>query len=115
MQTKLDNAKAKVETFLIKKNIDFSCTPCEVDSEDGTQKHIGYTFETKNVYGTIIPNYKSKKAEFLVLNQNLMEHLIDEGYTDDQINESGKIWIHFAKLSSFQTLFELSEKVANLK
>ena len=115
MQAKLDLTKSKMEAFFEKKNIEFSCSECPVDSDDKQQSHTGYNFITKGMIGAAIPNYHKNKVEFIILNQNLMEHLVSEGYTDDEINEKGKVWIHITKLSSFQKLFEYSEKIANIK
>lgn len=115
MQTKLDSVKNKVEQFLNKKNIKFTVVSINVESDDLKQSHNGYTFETDSVVGSVIPNYKKNKVEFLLLNQNLLEHLITEGYTDEEIQESGKIWIHVTKLANFQKVFELAASETNLK
>lgn len=107
MQTKLDNVKEKVEQFLNKKKIKFSVSPCPVEGVDG-QKHTGYNFETDNILGSVIPNYNTNRVEFILLNQNMVNHLVEEGYSDKEISESGKVWIHIEKLSSFKKMLELS-------
>ena len=113
MQAKLDLTKSKMEKFLQKKNIEFSCSECPVDSEDKERNHIGYNFVTRAMIGAIIPNYNNNKVEFLILNQNLIEHLVAEGYSDEDIESKGKVWVHITKLSSFQKMFEYSEKMQN--
>jgi hypothetical protein len=100
-----------METFFQKKNIEFSCSECPVDSEDNKQSHIGYNFITKGMIGAAIPNYNNNKVEFIILNQNLIEHLVAEGYSDEEIDTTGKVWVHVTKLSSFQKMFEYSEKI----
>jgi hypothetical protein len=114
-QKQIDSVRSKVEAYLNKNNLKFKISDTEVERDDGKAKHMGYKIETDNLLGLIVPNYTNNKVEFLVLNHHLMEHLVSEGFSDEEINENGKIWIHLDKLSKFQKMFKLTTEIANLK
>ena len=94
--------------LLIENNIEFEVSECPVDSEDGTVHNIGYNFENGNIFTSVIPNYNNNRVEFLILNQNLLQHLLDEGYTEKEIDENGKIWTHITSLATFKKLLKAS-------
>lgn len=108
MQTKLNKTRDTIVQFLNDNKIDFEISDCPVDSEDEAQHHNGYNLETPNVLASIIPNYNNNKVEFLVLNQNLMMHLVSEGFSDSEISNKGKIWTHIKTLSEFKKLLKAS-------
>jgi hypothetical protein len=58
-------------------------------------------------------NFNSRKVEFLALNENLIQHLVSEGMTDEQIMEQGKVWIHIKNLTTYKKLLALSFEPAN--
>jgi len=58
-------------------------------------------------------NFKSRKVEFLALNENLIQHLVSEGMSDEQIMEQGKVWIHIKTLASYKKFLTLCVEPAN--
>jgi len=101
MQTKIDKKLTQVKAFLDKNNIDFSQVILPVESEDLKRKVNGYVIETKNSFSMILPNFTSKKAEFVLLNNSVVEHLRSEGMSDDDIMEKQKIWKYYPTFASY--------------
>jgi len=110
MQKKINQVKDSVSEKLSKLGIPFEITESEIENDSNTEKFVAYNFITENVCGCVMPNFNSRKPEFLVLNQNMIEHLESEGLSEEEITENGKIWLHFSRLENFVDCFTIAVK-----
>lgn len=101
MQAKINKVKDTVSKKLDKLEIPFSFSDMEIFNQDSTVKVNGYKVTTDKVTACIIPNFRKSKVEFLILNENMIAHLVSEGMSDDQIMENGKVWTHITTTKNF--------------
>ena len=111
MQTKINKVRDQVVTKLNELGIKFSVENMEVEHEDLSIKLTGYRIVAANLMGCIVPNFDSKRPEYLIFNGKLASHLISEGYDDAFIEEHGKIWVHLFKRSHFVEVFKQSHSI----
>lgn len=104
LQTQLITIKNQVEEALSQKNLRFESAPLEIENETEDEKIIGYSIKTSQISASIIPNFKNRKVEFLVLNEKMIEHLLQEGLSDEEIMANGRVWFHLKKKSDFLKL-----------
>lgn len=107
MQKQIDRVKDKVVQFLQEQNIKFQIDETLLQRDGSDETRTGYKIFTEAFSSFIAWNFKSRKVEFLVLNENLIQHLVSEGMTDEQIMENGKVWIHLKTLASYKKMFSL--------
>jgi len=105
MQTKINKIKEQVSNKLNESNINFSVEDLPITSADEQNKLNGFKFETAQLTACIVPNFNKNRPEFLILNENLIQHLVSEGFDDDFINENGKIWLHLETVDNFIKYF----------
>jgi hypothetical protein len=113
MQSKIDSTRDKVAAFLSEKNIPFEIAPINLEHENQQKSFTGYRVLMQSLSSVIAWNFNSRKVEFLALNENLIQHLVSEGMTDEQIMEQGKVWIHIKNLTTYKKLLALSFEPAN--
>lgn len=111
MQTKINKVRDQVITKLNELGIKFSVENMEVEQEDLSVKLTAYRIVATNLMGCIVPNFGSKRPEYLIFNDKLVSHLISEGYDDAFIEEHGKIWVHLLKQSHFVEVFKQSHSI----
>ena len=99
LQSQLITIKNQVEKTLSQKNLRFESAPLEIESETEDEKIIGYTIKTSQISASIIPNFRNRKVEFLVLNEKMIEHLLQEGFSDEEIMANGRVWFHLKNKS----------------
>ena len=99
--------------FLINKNIPFEIAPINLEHENEKDSVTGYRVTMQTLSSVIAWNFKSHKVEFLALNENLIQHLMNEGLTDEQIMEQGKVWLHIKTLAAYKKLLALTYEPAN--
>lgn len=113
MQSKIDSTKDKVAAFLIDKNIPFEIAPINLEHESEKKSFTGYKVVIAELSSVIAWNFKSRKVEFLALNENLIQHLMSEGMFDEQIMEQGKVWIHIKTFAAYKKFLTLCVEPAN--
>jgi hypothetical protein len=101
MQAKINKVKATVSQKLKKLKIKFDFSDMEILNEDETVKVLGCKVSTDKLTACIIPNFRKNRVEFLLLNENMIEHLVSEGMSDDEIMKNGKVWTHITSTKSF--------------
>ena len=111
MQTKINKVRDQVISKLNKLGIEFSVEDMEIEKEDFSAKLTGYKIVANNLLGCIVPNFKNKRAEFLIFNENMTRHLISEGHDDDYIEQHGKIWTHLLKQEHFVEMFKQAHTI----
>ena len=77
----------------------FESAPLEIESETEDEKIIGYTIKTSQISASIIPNFRNRKVEFLILNEKMIDHLVQEGFSDEEIMANGRVWFHLKNKS----------------
>jgi hypothetical protein len=113
MQTKINNTKDKIVNKLNKLNIEFRVEDMEVEKQDLSERLLGYKIVSLNLMGCIVPNFTTKSTEFLIFNEKLAQHLMSEGYTDEDIEKNGKIWFHLLEQNDFVKLFQEANSFKN--
>ena len=111
MQAKINKTKDQVVNKLNKLNIEFHVEGMDIEREDLSEKLIGYRVVSLNLMGCIIPNFASKRPEFLIFNEKLVQHLISEGHTDEYIENNGKIWLHLLEQKHFVEVFKQAHSI----
>ena len=101
MQAKINKVKATVSQKLKKLKIKFDFSDMEILNEDENVKVLGCKVSTDKLTACIIPNFRKNRVEFLLLNENMIEHLVLEGMSDDEIMKNGKVWIHITSTKNF--------------
>jgi hypothetical protein len=104
LQSQLITVKNEVEETLSKKNLRFTSGPVEIENETEDEKIIGYSIKTSQISASIVPNFRNRKVEFLLLNEKMIEHLMQEGFSDEEIMANGRVWFHLKKKSDFLKL-----------
>ena len=99
LQSQLITIKNEVEEPWSKKNLRFTSGPVEIENETEDEKIIGYTITTPQISASIIPNFRNRKVEFLILNEKMINHLVQEGFSDEEIMANGKVWYHLENKS----------------
>lgn len=91
IQEKVNKNKDAVIAALNSKKIPFAAEQFICDSEDGEKGH-GFAIVTKEVSSIIVPDYVSRGVGFLIYNSRMAEHLESEGFSQEEIDEKGKVW-----------------------
>ena len=101
MQSKLNVKFEQLKSLLNEQSIPFTSEVVKIDSEDSTAEVDAYAIETKNSFSFILPNFLSKKPEFILLNDSLISHLRSKGMTNDEIMSNQKVWKHYANFANY--------------
>lgn len=91
IQEKVNKNKDAVVSALNEKKIAFACECFDCESEDGEKGH-GFAIVTEAVSSVIVPDYVSRGVGFLIYNSRMAEHLESEGFSQEEIDEKGKVW-----------------------
>lgn len=113
MQTKINKTKDQIVNSLNKLNIEFHVEDMEIEKQDLSERLLGYKIVSLNLMGCIVPNFTTKSTEFLIFNEKLAQHLMSEGYTDEDIENNGKIWFHILNQNDFVKLFQEANSFKN--
>lgn len=105
MQSKINKIRDSVSKKLNKFSVEFVMSDIEVESEDKKQTVNGCRVVSNEISGCIVPNFNTLRPEFLILNQNMIDHLISEGFSDEEIIKTGKVWVHLKKADDFVKMF----------
>ena len=113
MQRKIHKTRDQIINKLNQLGIEYSVEDMEVEKEDLSATLIGYKFKSSNLMGCVIPNFNSKRPEFLVFNEKLVEHLLSEGHDEEFIEKNGKVWSHLLKPAQFVEMFRVAHNIKN--
>ena len=105
-QSELDLMAKRTTDFLFKTQIGFKTEPIPLLDAAKKKQLLGTMVHTDGLLAIICPNYKRNTVEFLVLNQNQMKNMISQGFSDKEIEEHGKVWIHLKKFTDFVTMIQ---------
>jgi hypothetical protein len=78
--------------MLFKIEVDFIIESFQCQEESGEYEVTAYVVCTESVDGAILPDMSKGTVAFLVYNQNLADHMKEEGFTDEEIEKNGKVW-----------------------
>lgn len=106
LQTEIDLVAKKTTDFLFRARIGFRTEPMPLADSASEKKYVGVEVQTEHLYSIICPNYRKNTVEFLVLNKNQMENMISQGYSDKEIEQHGKVWIHLEKFIDYVTMIQ---------
>lgn len=101
IQTKLNNDKNAILAALKRKNIKFACDQFVCESEDGKEEAFGFTFVTELFTCVIVPDYVKRKVGFLIYNHRMVEHLESEGFSPEEVENKGKVWLFVENRAKF--------------
>ena len=78
--------------MLFKIEVDFIIESFQGQEDNGNSEVTAYVVCTESVDGAILPDMSKGTVAFLVYNQNLADHMKEEGFTDEEIEKNGKVW-----------------------
>jgi hypothetical protein len=105
-QAELDLVTKRTTDFLFKEKIGFRTGPMPLEDSVSKKEYLGTEIHTEHLYSIICPNYRKNTVEFLVLNKNQMMNMISQGFSDKEIEQHGKVWIHLEKFADYVNMIQ---------
>jgi hypothetical protein len=90
--------------MLNEKQIDFVVEAFWCEKDDDDVKVAAYVVCTESVDGAILPDMAKGTVSFLIYNQNLADHMKQEGFSDEEIEKNGKVWAVLENPRDFVTI-----------